>query len=261
MLQTSLLTHAYVLLSPTPRARDIRCATRLAADGWFSGLNELPSSAAHARNLRCSAPRAEESGGWFSGLTDLFKDFEPSPEKAAVMAELCRPDGWDVRCEIGSGVAKSVGGSGALAKANSQDVRLELSLALDQYTEERYQDPPQGALRFLRASRFFEPESSTIEGFFKIEADNYEGVPTYVQWRTKCLGIESVGLPAGSLYFNAKIVRDGDRCTLEAGRLTVKEEIGVNTPLFPTARGILAEFKIVGTFEARPRAAVAAPGS
>jgi len=260
MLQTSLLTHAYVLLSPTPRARDIRCATRLAADGWFSGLNELPSSAAHARNLRCSAPRAEESGGWFSGLTDLFKDFEPSQEKAAVMAELCRPDGWDVRCEIGSGVAKSVGGSGALAKANSQDVRLELSLALDQYTEERYQDPPQGALRFLRQSRFFEPESEIIEGFFKIEADA-EGVPTYVQWRTKCLGIESVGLPAGSLYFNAKIVRDGDRCTLEAGRLTVKEEIGVNTPLFPTARGILAEFKIVGTFEARPRAAVAAPGS
>ena len=150
MLQTSLLTHAYVLLSPTPRARDIRCATRLAADGWFSGLNELPSSAAHARNLRCSAPRAEESGGWFSGLTDLFKDFEPSQEKAAVMAELCRPDGWDVRCEIGSGVAKSVGGSGALAKANSQDVRLELSLALDQYTEERYQDPPQGALRLGR---------------------------------------------------------------------------------------------------------------
>ena len=41
----------------------------------------------------------------------------------------------------------------------------------------------------------------------------------------------------------------------------IKEEIGVNTPLFPTARGILAEFKIVGTFEARPRAAVAAPGS
>ena len=93
------------------------------------------------------------------------------------------------------------------------------------------------------------------------EADDDEGVPTYVQWRTKCLGIETVGLPAGSLYFNAKIVRDGDRCTLEAGRLTVKEEIGVNTPLFPTARGILAEFKIVGTFEARPRAAVAAPGS
>ena len=93
------------------------------------------------------------------------------------------------------------------------------------------------------------------------DQDDDEGVPTYVQWRTKCLGIESVGLPAGSLYFNAKIVRDGDRCTLEAGRLTVKEEIGVNTPLFPTARGILAEFKIVGTFEARPRAAVAAPSS
>lgn len=258
MLQTSLLMHAYVLQSPAPCARDIRCATPLAADGWFSGLNELPSSAAHARNLRHAAPRAAESGGWFSGIADLFKDFEPSPEKAAVMAELCRPDGWDVRCEIGSAVAKSVGGSGALAKGSSSEVSLELSLALDQYTEARYQDPPQGSLRFLRSSRFFEPESETIEGFFKIEADDDEGVPTYVQWRTKCLGIESVGLPAGSLYFNAKIVRDGDRCTLEAGRLTVKEEIGVNTPLFPTARGILAEFKIVGTFEARPRAA---PGS
>ena len=256
MLQTSLLTHAYVLLSPTPRARDIRCATRLAADGWFSGLNELPSSAAHARNLRCSAPRAEESGGWFSGLTDLFKDFEPSPEKAAVMAELCRPDGWDVRCEIGSGVAKSVGGSGALAKANSQDVRLELSLALDQYTEERYQDPPQGALRFLRPSRFFEPESDAIEGFFKIEADNDEGVPTYAG-RTKRLGIESVGCQRDRSS-TPRSCATAIAARSRRGGLTVKEEIGLNTPIFPTARGILAEFKIVGTFEARPRAA---PGS
>ena len=78
-----------------------------------------------------------------------------------------------------------------------------------------------------------------------------------LQWRVACLGIESVGLPAGPLYFNAKIALDGDAISLTSGRLTVKEEIGVNTPLFPTARGILAEFKIVGTFEARARAAPA----
>ena len=120
--------------------------------------------------------------------------------------------------------------------------------------------PPQGALRFLRPSRFFEPESEYIEGFFKIEADDDEGVPTYVQWRTKCLGIESVGLPAGSLYFNAKI--DGEKrggsdtagdgggeksVRMSSGVATIKRDVKASF-LGADYSGIMAEYIVVGTF-------------
>ena len=63
--------------------------------------------------------------------------------------------------------------------------------------------------------------------------------------------------PCGSPPAGASGADEDVVVTLERGRITVKEDIGVNTPVF-NARGILAEFKIVGTFEARPRAA---PGS
>ena len=59
-------------------------------------------------------------------------------------------------------------------------------------------------------------------------------------------------IPPGAVYFNARCERreDGLGVRLSDGRITVKEEIGANG-LFQ-ARGILAEFKIVGTFECTP---------
>ena len=93
-------------------------------------------------------------------------------------------------------------------------------------------------------------------GFWKVEADTDEGVPTYVQWRLGCAGgLAASGqqlVPAGPLYFNAKARASdgGDRLALVDGRITIKEDVGANTPLF-AGRGILAEFKVVGTFEAR----------
>ena len=39
--------------------------------------------------------------------------------------------------------------------------------------------------------------------------------------------------------------------TLSDGRITVKEDVGADVGIF-RAKGILAEFKIVGTFECTP---------
>jgi len=96
-------------------------------------------------------------------------------------------------------------------------------------------------------------------------------VPTAVKWRLFCSGLSSGGstvLPEGPLYFNA-LVEDRRRSpddaegvrplSLGGGRLTVKEDVGVNT-IFQ-ARGILAEFKLVGRFDVSPRAAAAVDGS
>ena len=94
-------------------------------------------------------------------------------------------------------------------------------------------------------------------------------VPTQVQLRLRSLGISSAGesvVPPGAVYLNAKVAYDPVRAaaptpnaeglTLYDGRVTVKEDVGgfggfSGGPIF-SAKGILAEFKIVGTFEASP---------
>lgn len=61
----------------------------------------------------------------------------------------------------------------------------------------------------------------------------------------------------GQIYFNALVKQQissgaaSSNIVLTEGRVTVKEDIGVNT-LFQ-ARGILAEYKVVGRFEVFPR--------
>ena len=67
------------------------------------------------------------------------------------LAHICRPEGWDVRCQIGSDVARSVGGSGELAKAQTSTGQLDLRLAFG--LDEGY-SPPQGPVRLLRTSRY-----------------------------------------------------------------------------------------------------------
>ena len=90
---------------------------------------------------------------------------------------------------------------------------------------------------------------------WKTTEDLDNGVPTQVQWR---LQTSSDGLVLGDdtlvpgdtkLYFNAKADFDEDTGALRLydGRITVKEDLGANVGIF-AAKGILAEFKIVGTF-------------
>ena len=87
-----------------------------------------------------------------------------------------------------------------------------------------------------------------------MEADADDGVPQQVQWRLQTSEAEGLVLggdtlcPAGPVYFNA-LFKAANGGSLERGRITVKEEIGQDFGIF-NAKGILAEFKIVGTFEA-----------
>ena len=170
-----------------------------------------------------------------------------------------------MRCEIGAEVARSVGGSGSLAMAKEGSSTGVLSLRLRFSVDDGYA-PPQGAVALLRESRFFPPAapadaSARREGFWKLGEDDDDGVPRQIQWRLQTgadglvLGGQTL-VPPGAVYFNAKASFDAaqDKLALYDGRITVKEDIGVNTPVF-SARGILAEFKIVGTFECSRAAA------
>ena len=84
----------------------------------------------------------------------------------------------------------------------------------------------------------------------QVDADDDDGVPQQLQWRLKtcegglCLGDQTL-VPEGPLYFNALCTtisgdeQDGDICgggdvTVELGdgRLTVKEDVGVDVGLF-----------------------------
>ncbi len=211
----------------------------------------LPGTGASA----VGAPRhAPSQLGWLDWLAG--EDVQSSPEASEVLREITRPEGWDVSCSIGSDVARSVGGSGLLANGESATVRLDLRL---RFALDSGYDPPQGSVSLLQRSSYVNAE----QGIWKVDSDTDAGVPDVVQWRLNLPGGLQAGgqelLPAGPIYFNARCQRgdggDGGgalpRLRLRAGRLTVKEDIGIDTPIFG-GKGILAEFKIVGTFETRP---------
>ena len=196
-------------------------------------------------------PRSPPPRLLFDWLRTVGPDYdaeELSPEAAAAVSDICCQEGWDLRCEIGSAVAKGLGGSGELAKGPTTGTAV-LDICITFSLDEGY-DPPQGPTRLRKSSRFFDDV-----GFWKVDADTDDGVPQQVQWRLQSgEGVELGGqalLPPGPVYFNAlcRVQPDGS-VALEKGRITVKEDIGVNTGIFQ-GRGILAEFKIVGSFEVK----------
>ena len=222
------------------------------------GVAMLPMATCACGALLLLAPSAAPRAGMpRMGFFDwLLPDYDAeglSPEAIAAVEDICRPSGWDVKCEIGSEVARSVGGSGQLASGPASGTAvldLRLCFALD-----KGYSPPQGPVRLARSSRYF-----SEVGFWKVDADTDGGVPEQVQWRLQTLddGLVLGGqtlVPPGPCYFNMLYTpADGDGAgggggSLEKGRITVKEEIGVNTGIFQ-AKGILAEFKIVGTCSA-----------
>jgi len=205
---------------------------------------------------RARCPRAGTVQlGFFDWLTAPAPPYEDdddlSPNAAAAFEAICRPDGWLVKCEIGSNIARSVGGSGELAKGSSSTAAIEFLMS---FSRDRGYVPPQGPVTLLRQSRFLNTQRP---GFWKLESDDDDGVPKTIQWRLQTAeeGLQLGGdvlVPPGPLFFNARCAWNSatKQVTLSDGRLTVKEDIGINTGLFQ-ARGILAEFKIVGTFECK----------
>jgi hypothetical protein len=198
--------------------------------------------------------RASTQLGLFDWLSSPQQEDDLSVEAAAAFEALCREDGWLVRCQIGSEAARAVGGSGELAKGSSSTAAIDFALS---FSRDAGYVPSQGSVNLIRASRFLAPKP----GFWKLESDDDDGVPQTVQWRLQTseqgmrLG-DDVLVPPGPMYFNARCEWKEGRLALYDGRLTVKEDVGIDVGLFK-AKGILAEFKIVGTFECVAR--VAAP--
>ena len=233
--------------------------------------------------LSCRPPRPRsptvllaEGGDWWANLNP-WAELPVSAAVAETVAGICRPDGWSVRCTLGSQPARDLGGTGTLAKGEaSSTVSVDYSV---RFELEKGFDPPQGTVSLFSSSRLLSTSTATEEaaaaaggtrpavakGFWSVDATDDDDVPTAVRWRLQCAGIESGGVtivPEGQIYFNALV---GERrplpgeqvgstarpISLGDGRLTVKEDVGVNT-IFQ-ARGILAEFKLVGSFDASPR--------
>ena len=175
-------------------------------------------------------------GAWFDEA--LNGDECLSPEAAAAIDALCRADGWSCKCEIGSSVARSVGGSGSLATGPTTStavLNLRLGFALD----EGYA-PPQGGCSLLKPSKFLSADQPT-RGFWKVDDDGDDGFPRQVQWRLNTKeadGLTMAGgdvlLPPGAVYFNAKCASraDGAGITLGDGRITIKEDLGANVGIF-----------------------------
>lgn len=196
--------------------------------------------------------------GLFGGFFDMFREVEESEDKARVVKAITTPSGWDLNLEIGSQIAKQLGGTGDLAKGDMMNVNIGVAVRMAK--DEGY-DPPQGSV-------FIESESNIFkgEGFWSILEDTDEGVPTAIQANLKCPdGIKVSGdlvIPPGNVYVNMKIkyelpkedtpVRGLDGVTFYDGRLTVKEDVK-SSFMLTAYNGILAEFKIVGSVTAKAR--------
>ena len=194
---------------------------------------------------------------------------EPSAEARALTAALCRPDGWEIVSDIGPDVARKLGGTGYLSRQEGTTVGLThvVRFEVDEPSD-------QGTVRLLRPSRYL-----GSNGFWRIDSENDEGrVPRSAEWRMRCTGIRSGDvelLREGNLYFRAQLDVDEAAGRVAAltsgsadaglvfseGRVLTLEDVGLGSDgKLRTALSLgLAEYKVVGSFEARPCLSRVAP--
>ena len=245
--------------------------------GAFQQRVEPPHSSSRRRAALTRLSDAswfDRLGSFLSPAEDEVAPWEASAEARDAVRLLCREGGWKLRCTLGTAAAKSVGGSGELVKRRTPAADIDADFVISFSIDEGF-DPPQGAVELVRRSRLLAEDEGPsgrrdAAGFWKTTVDDeLTMVPTEVQLRMRSLGISSAGesvVPPGAVYLNAKVAYDPVRAaaptpnaeglTLYDGRVTVKEDVGGfggfgGGPIF-SAKGILAEFKIVGTFEASP---------
>lgn len=193
------------------------------------------------------AQQTDEPRSWFDQVrAALFEmEEEASPELQSLADFLTSAPGFSLRMALGSEPARGAGGSGSLARKVSPTVALELPVAFKIDLTPAL-DPFQGDVRILKDSKFF----TTPPCFWLAEYERADDlVPKLWQMRLGCKGIDASGeglLPEGQVFFNAKVgkTRRGE-WELNGGTITVKETV-------PGSRGILAELKIVGTFDVFP---------
>jgi len=179
----------------------------------------------------------------------LFADeSDEAPAELRAAADfLTAEPGFLIRMTLGSEPARGAGGSGTLARATSPTVSLTLPVSFSADATPGL-DPLQGDVAILKESKYF----STPPCFWLAEHEGGGGdpIPALWQMRVNCLGIDASGatlLPEGPTFFNARLQRSRlGEWELFGGTITVKEQV-------PLCRGILAELKIVGTFDVQPQ--------
>ena len=122
------------------------------------------------RSLRTRVPAPSLLFDWLRTVGPDFEAEDLSPEATAAVNDICSDNGWDLRCEIGSLVAKGLGGSGELA-SGPETSTATLDICVQFSLDEGY-TPPQGPTRLRRSSRYFDEI-----GFWKVDADTDDGVP------------------------------------------------------------------------------------
>lgn len=211
-----------------------------------------------------------------SALWGLFDDGEETPGDAAqaLTSALCRTDGWDVSCAIGStpvaidpeergSAAKLLrelgGGDESRGSIPTQRGKATLGLSV-RFEREGRAGPPRGVVRLLRPSRFF-PEGV---GAWAVSAVDDELAPTAIEWKLECSGLDVGGealIPAGTVFFNCAVAADATGARLAALRSGGSDDGSagaalrkgglsvVRTGALSQAIG-LAPVRVVGTFEA-----------
>ena len=215
----------------------------------------------------CSAASPPQCHKISMSLFDnLWADSAQSPDVAKALDAICCEGGWDVKCTIGQTAARDLrsriedrsGGAlpSTLLDSTSSDVGIQFSVAFE----------PQGTVRLLSSSRFLSTTTaddgvgvaSSIEsGCWKVTSTDDDDVPTALRWRLECDGIRVGGeslVPEGPVYFNALTTAERRRRGVDpgSGRVTIREDSSVLSALFGT-RGLIEEFKTVGSFAITPR--------
>jgi hypothetical protein len=167
---------------------------------------------------------------------------------------------WLLRMEIGSEPARALGGSGKVAKGDFMTVGISARVRMR--LDEGF-DPPQGSAFVSDSKIFKESDGREMEGFWQVEDDGDDGVPRTIQLSLKCPeGVRVSGkevIPGGFLYLNLRVqppkasgtTGGPDGVRLYDGRVTVKESLDASF-LLRSYKGLLAEFKIVGSCSAEP---------
>ena len=218
------------------------------------------SSAPSSSDDNALARAAKRALGFFRARVDLAMEDDEEASVSAVVAPSA--DGasaarWAVDVDL---FLRSPMNDGPLsAKAAAALERVSLSLDVDFAPRDAGMFPSRGAAgvrgsRFLAGSRGVDPRaaSSTFDGFCWI-ADE----PGYFKFMLPASApVTASGvdiLPAGPVYFNAKIVTTEDGAEektavrLTSGVVTVKRDLEASF-LGTNYRGILAEYVVVGTF-------------
>ena len=200
------------------------------------------------------------------GLFDVL--WPSSPVIAATVEDICRADGWDVKCTIGLQAASGLRSraedrtgaplSASIEQSTAGDVGLQFSVAFDL---EPGADPgsrftTQGNARLLSESRYLSTSPAT--GTWQATSRDDDEVPTAIRWSLQCAEVTVSGgtvvADGTTLFFTALTTAERRERGLDVGngRVAIREDSSMLSALFGT-RGLIEEFKTIGRFEIKRR--------